>query len=87
MLQIQSKIYEIILVFITNSTSCSSHRSNDLPKDYRAVHKMPLQSIGKYKLPELKGFAVEYDIPLQKNGKNKVKQELYDEINLYKLNH
>ena len=61
--------------------------TNDLPKDYRAVHKMPLQSIGKYKLTELKGFAVEYDIPLQKNGKNKVKQELYDEINLYKLNH
>ena len=61
--------------------------TNDLPKDYRAVHKMPLQGIGKYKLPELKGFAVEYDIPLQKNGKNKVKQELYDEINLYKLNH
>ena len=61
--------------------------TNDLSKDYRTVHKMPLQSIGKYKLPELKGFAVEYDIPLQKNGKNKVKQELYDEINLYKLNH
>ena len=61
--------------------------TNDLPKDYHAVHKMPLQAIGKYKLPELKGLAVEYDISLKKNGKNKVKQELYDEINLYKLNH
>ena len=61
--------------------------TNDLPKDYHSVHKMPLQAIGKYKLPELKGLAVEYDISLKKDGKNKVKQELYDEINLYKLNH
>ena len=61
--------------------------TNDIPKDYHSVHKMPLQVIGKYKLPDLKGLAVEYDISLKKNGKNKVKQELYDEINLYKLNH
>ena len=63
--------------------------TNDLPslKDYHSVHKMPLQGIGKYKLPELKGLAVEYDISLKKGTKNKVKQELYDEINLYELNH
>ena len=46
---------------------------------------MPLESITKYKIDELKKIAIEFKIPLKDGTKNKVKQVLYDEINLFKL--
>ena len=46
---------------------------------------MPLEPITKYKIDELKKIATEYKIPLKDGTKSKVKQVLYDEINLLKL--
>ena len=43
--------------------------------------------IGSYKMDELKQMATEYKISLKNGIKNKVKKDLYEEINLYKLNH
>lgn len=60
---------------------------NDLKKDLRYVYKMPLELISKYKMDELKQIAQEYNLSLKDGKKNKVKQILYDEINLWKLNH
>ena len=42
--------------------------------------------IGKYKSPELIQIAKDMGLPLVKDGKKKVKKELYDDINLYQLN-
>ena len=58
---------------------------NDVKKSYKSVYKMPLEPITKYKIDELKKIATEYKIPLKDGTKNKVKQVLYDEINLLKL--
>jgi len=45
-----------------------------------------LASISKYKAPELIELASKIQIPLEVNGKKKVKKQLYDDINLYYLN-
>ena len=45
-----------------------------------------LSAISKYKLPELVEIAKEINISLDKDGKKKIKKELYNEINLYYLN-
>ncbi len=45
-----------------------------------------LSAISKYKLPELVEIAKEINISLEKDGKKKIKKELYNEINLYYLN-
>jgi len=58
---------------------------NDIKKSYKLVYKMPLEPITKYKIDELKKIAIEYKILLKDGTKNKVKQVLYDEINLFKL--
>ena len=50
------------------------------------IYKKYLNPIGKYKSPELIQIAKDMDIPLDKDGKKKVKKELYDDINLYQLN-
>ena len=50
------------------------------------IYKKYLNPIGKYKSPELIQIAKDMDIPLVKDGKKKVKKELYDDINLYQLN-
>ena len=50
------------------------------------IYKKYLNPIGKYKAPELIQIAKDMDIPLVKDGKKKVKKELYDDINLYQLN-
>ena len=47
---------------------------------------MPLEPITKYKIDELKQLAINYKIPLKDGIKNKVKQVLYDEINLFLIN-
>ena len=56
--------------------------------DHNMIYKLYLNSISKYKMDDLKQIASEYQIPvLKNNGKKKVKKELYDDINLYKLLH
>lgn len=45
-----------------------------------------LQAISKYKSPELIDIAQQLGLPLENNGKKKVKKQLYDDINLYYLN-
>ena len=59
---------------------------NDIKKDKKNVYQMKLNPISKYKLDDLKELAKEYNISLKNGSKNKTKQVLYDEINLYKLN-
>jgi len=46
------------------------------------IDKSSLKSIGNYKMDELKKMAGELNISLTGNGKNKLKKELYEEINL-----
>jgi hypothetical protein len=50
------------------------------------IYKKYLNPIGKYKSPELIQIAKDMGLPLVKDGKKKVKKELYDDINLYQLN-
>lgn len=60
---------------------------DDIQKSLINIYKMPLNPIGSYKMDELKQMATEYKISLKNGIKNKVKKDLYEEINLYKLNH
>ena len=50
------------------------------------IYKKFLNPIGKYKAAELIDIAKGMNISLEKNGKKKVKKELYDDINLYQFN-
>jgi len=50
------------------------------------IYTTKLQSIGKYKSPELTEIAKSIGIPLDNLGKKKIKKQLYDDINLYYLN-
>ena len=50
------------------------------------IYKKYLNPISKYKSPELIQIAKAMGLPLVKDGKKKVKKELYDDINLYQLN-
>ena len=45
-----------------------------------------LKNLNKYKLPELQDIAIEYNLGLQSNGKNKNKNQLLNEIKNYILN-
>ena len=63
------------------------HLVNDIKKEMKSVYKMFLEPISKYKIDDLKGIASECNLSLKDGkGKNKVKGQLYEEINLYKLN-
>ena len=59
---------------------------DDIRKSYTYIYKMPLFPINKYKIDELKKIAIESKISLKDGAKNKVKQVLYDEINLFLIN-
>ena len=60
---------------------------NDISKSLKQSYKMPLSSIGKYKICDLKIIALENNISLFDDyGKKKTKNNLYDELNLYLLN-
>jgi hypothetical protein len=50
------------------------------------IYKKYLNPIGKYKAQELIDIAKEMGIPLENNGKKKVKKDLYNDINIYQLN-
>ena len=49
------------------------------------IYNLHLKAISNYKVDELINIANELNIDLNKNGKKKIKKELYDEINLIKL--
>ena len=49
------------------------------------IYNLHLKAISNYKVDELINIANELNIDLNKNGKKKIKKELYDEINLLKL--
>ena len=49
------------------------------------IYNSYLKAISNYKSDELIDIAKELNIDLMKNGKKKVKKDLYDEINLFKL--
>lgn len=57
-----------------------------LDVDTKDVYKKYLQPIGKYKAPELIEIAKSMNIPIETDGKKKVKKTLYDDINIYQLN-
>ena len=50
------------------------------------VYQLDLQPIGKYKVTELVELANKENLPIEENGKKKVKKQLYDELYLYYLN-
>jgi hypothetical protein len=50
------------------------------------VYQLDLQPIGKYKVTELVELANKVNLPIEANGKKKIKSQLYDELNLYYLN-
>ena len=47
------------------------------------IYNCYLKSINKYKVGELVKIATENNIPIEKEGKRKIKKELYDDINQY----
>ena len=60
---------------------------DDVKRDIKGIYNLYLDAIGKYKIDDLKGIALECNLELKDSkGKNKNKSVLYDEINLYKLN-
>jgi hypothetical protein len=61
---------------------------NDIKKEMKSVYKMFLDPISKYKIDDLKEIAQDCNLSLKDAllNKNKVKGQLYEEINLYKLN-
>lgn len=58
---------------------------DDVKRDIKGIYNLHLEAIGKYKIDDLKNIAEEYNIDLKKDGKNKNKSVLYDEINMFKL--
>ena len=50
------------------------------------VYELDLQPVGKYKVTELVELANKLNLPLEENGKKKVKKQLYDELYLHYLN-
>ena len=51
------------------------------------VYVTHLLPISKYKMSELQEIAKQINIPIDSLGKRKVKKQVYDEINVYYLNH
>lgn len=50
------------------------------------IYKLYLKSISNYKMNELIDICKELNIDIMKGNKKKIKRELYDEINIIKLN-
>ena len=69
-------------------TKCSLKDIKDLNKDIVSydVYDIPLKSLGSYKLTDLQAIATEKGIDIKKNGKNKVKNILYEELREHFLN-
>lgn len=65
--------------------SCSQGHWDHIPLAHDVkplIYQMPLGPIGKYKADELKQLCLENGISLKVGSKNKVKKQLYDELNL-----
>jgi len=90
-LSIQGKVKigdEVITKGNLNDLFDKIHLVNDIKKEMKSVYKMFLEPISKYKIDDLKTIAQECNLSLKDGplNKNKVKGQLYEEINLYKLN-
>jgi hypothetical protein len=75
--------------FVYSNIILSSLKEFDtLDKDLVSydVYDIPLKSLGSYKLTDLQGIATEKGIDIKKNGKNKVKNILYEELREHFLN-
>ena len=59
---------------------------DDIKKDKINIYKSYLDSISKYKIEDLRKIAIECNISIKNLNKNKTKNVLYNEINMYKLN-
>ena len=59
---------------------------NDIKKSTKQIYKLHLEKISQYKMEDLKILAQECNIDLRNDTKAKLKQALYDEINIFKLN-
>jgi RNA polymerase sigma-70 factor (ECF subfamily) len=75
----EDAVQEVILKLWRNRNKFSDYKNLEA----YATH---LESISKYKSPELVDKAKSVNIPIESNGKKKVKKQLYDEINMYYLN-
>ena len=90
-LSIQGKVKitdEILVKGNLNDLFDKINLVNDIKKEMKAVYKMFLEPISKYKIDDLKIIALDCNLSLKAVplNKNKNKSQLYDEINLYKLN-
>ena len=92
-LSIQGKVRiidEVLTKGNLNDLFDKIHLVNDIKKEMKSVYKMFLDPISKYKIDDLKTIAHDCNLSLKDGkgkNKNKNKSQLYDEINLYKLNH
>ena len=60
---------------------------NDIKKtNLIDIYNRFLEPIGKYKLDDIQKIATDLNISIKNNTKNKTKQDLYNEINIYHLN-
>ena len=50
------------------------------------IYKLYLKNISKYKMDDLLSICKDMDIDIMKGTKKKLKKDLYDEINMKKLN-
>lgn len=72
-----------------NSSTLSSLKEFDiLTKDVVSydIYNIPLKSLSSYKLSDLQELATKNGIDIKNNGKNKVKNMLYEELRTYFLN-
>ena len=64
---------------------CELHDIIDLNIDTLDIYNRYLKPISNYKIAELIEIANKNNIPIENDGKRKLKQELYDEINRFKM--
>ena len=71
-----------------NSTLSSLKEFDILTKDIVSydIYNIPLKSLSSYKLSDLQELANKNGIDIKNNGKNKVKNILYEELRTYFLN-
>lgn len=70
---------------IVKGELCELHDIIDLNINTIDIYNKYLNSINNYKIAELIEISKENKIPIEKDGKRKRKQELYDEINELKM--
>ena len=63
-----------------NPENINDYFLDDLNKNYN-IYEGGLNNISKYKLKDLQEIADKNNIPLKQGTKNKLKKQLYDELN------